>query len=638
VDFRILGPLEVAADGAVISLGPAKERALLGILLLRTNEVVSSDQLVEELWGDRPPPTAAKLVQLYVSHVRKALAQANGDVVLRTQAPGYALVLESEQLDATRFTALLARARALVESGQPGAATAAYAEALALWRGPVLADLTLEGDARVEAARLGEVRLAAFGERSDCELACGRHAQVIPELESLTARHPLHERFWAQLMLALYRSGRQSDALRAYQQARRALIDQVGLEPGAELQRLERAILTHDAALESGEPGVHVSLKPRTTLSAPQPAVAAQRRVDRHLLVGASVALAVVIAVAVAVVTVVLTRSTAPTVLAAIEPDSIGVVDPTKNALVADIPLHTKPAAIAYGAGGVWVATEHDATLLEIDPDTHGVTWTIGLGGGAPIALAIGGRNVWVLSGTKTLFQFNGDTGQLVRKVAIGGRIRAGPFTGQPSPYLESTVPNPFVLAAGAGAAWIGYGGGVVSRVDAQTGAVEQIAAGSARGVAFGAGAVWSVSSFSRSVSGVGVRDLPDGIWRIAPSTRAVTPVISAPEVIVGGLGDGLAAGAGALWMINAVYRTVLKIDPEIFRVTAVIHLQRRHRPTAVTIGAGGVWTANNDATVSRIEPDTAAVVRTIPLGRFPRIASPVGIVAGDGVVWVAVH
>jgi hypothetical protein len=266
------------------------------------------------------------------------------------------------------------------------------------------------------------------------------------------------------------------------------------------------------------------------------------------------------------------------------------------------------------------------------------VTRTIGLGA-APTAVAIAGRDVWVFAGRiKTLFQFNGHTGQLVRKVALGDTIRAGPFTGQPLPALESSIPDPYALAAGAGAAWVGYGDGIVSRVDAGTGTVEQIAAGSARGVAFGVGAVWSVSSFSRSVSGVGVRDLPDGIWRIAPTTRAATEVISTPDVILGGLGDGLAVGADDLWMINAVYRTLLRIDPMSFRITGVIHLRHAHHPAAITIGASGVWVANDDATVTRIDPDTADTVAMIPLGRYPRTPSPVGVAAGDGRVWVAVH
>src|SRR5919201_2920119 len=144
MEFRILGPLEVSVDGAAVALGPAKERAVLGVLLLRANAVVSTEQLVDELWGERPPSTAGKLVQVHVSHLRKALAAANGELVLRTQAPGYSIVLGPDQLDATRFTTLLAQARALADAGEPGPAAAAYAEALALWRGPVLADLALE--------------------------------------------------------------------------------------------------------------------------------------------------------------------------------------------------------------------------------------------------------------------------------------------------------------------------------------------------------------------------------------------------------------------------------------------------------------------------------------------------------------
>jgi DNA-binding beta-propeller fold protein YncE len=203
---------------------------------------------------------------------------------------------------------------------------------------------------------------------------------------------------------------------------------------------------------------------------------------------------------------------------------------------------------------------------------------------------------------------------------------------------LESTVPRPFALAAGTGAAWVGYGSGVVSRVDAGTGAVEHVAAGSARGVAFGAGAAWSLSSSTRSVSGVGVRDLPEAIWRIAPDRRVATQVVSASDAIEGGIGEALTVGAGGLWTVNAVYRNVLKIDAATYRVAAVIHVQRRHRPHTIVIGAGGIWVATDDATILRIDPETAAVVRTIPLGRTPRTVSPVGMATGAGIVWVAVH
>jgi DNA-binding SARP family transcriptional activator len=626
VEFHILGPLEVAADGTPIELGPAKERALLGVLLLRANTVVSNDELVEEIWGDRPPQSAAKLVQVHVSRLRKALAAANGELALRTKAPGYALMVKPEQLDAKQFTVLLGAARALVEAGQPGRAADAYAEALGLWRGPVLADLALEGDARVEAGRLEALRLAAAGERIDCELACRRHAQVIPELEALTAQHPLDERWWSRLMLALYRAGRQSEALNAYQQARKRLVDQLGLEPGAELEQLEKAILNHDPALdlEAGRP------QPIREPSAS----ARAGKLTRRRFAGAGVAVAVAVAVAAYTVP----RASEPAAVSAIESDSIALVDPAKNRLVDAVPLRTKPAAIGYGAGGLWVVTERDGTLLRIDPRAREVTKTIGLGKPA-IALAISGRNVWVLAERgKTLFQFNGDTGDRIRTLALGGTIHAGPYRGQPLAPLESTIAYPSALAAGAGAAWVGFGSGVVLRVDAQTGAVEQVPAGSARGVAFGAGAIWSLSSHSRSVSGVGVRDLPDAVWRIAPDTRSVTKVLSASDVIEGGIGDALTVGAGGVWAVNANYRNVLKIDTRTYRVDAVRHLRQRHRPIGMAIGAGGVWAATDDATILRIDPETAAVMRTIPLGRSPRTVLPLGMATGAGILWVAVH
>jgi predicted ATPase/DNA-binding SARP family transcriptional activator len=245
VEFRILGPLEVADEGRAISLEAAKPRALLGVLLLHPNEVVSSERLIDELWGEQPPATAAKIVQTYVSQLRRAL----GPDVIVTRPPGYLLPLAEEALDAARFRLLSAEARRLAANGAPEQAERRYREALALWRGPPLADLAFASFARNELEQLAEERLEALNERIDCRLALGHHEQLSGELEALVEQHPYRERLRAQLMLALYRSGRQAEALAAYQDARRILSEELGLEPSSELQELERAILKQDPGL-----------------------------------------------------------------------------------------------------------------------------------------------------------------------------------------------------------------------------------------------------------------------------------------------------------------------------------------------------------------------------------------------------
>ena len=215
------------------------------MLLLHPDETVSPERLIDELWGESPPRTAANALHTYVSELRRVLGRG----AIETQPDGYRIQLEPGRLDASRFRELLADARAAAGSGELSQAVDLYEEALALWRGPALAGVQFESFARNEVERLEELRLTAAIERIDCELELGRGEQLIGELEALVGRHPFRERLRGQLMLALYRAGRQADALDAYQQARRTLSDELGLEPGDELKQLERRILDHDPTL-----------------------------------------------------------------------------------------------------------------------------------------------------------------------------------------------------------------------------------------------------------------------------------------------------------------------------------------------------------------------------------------------------
>jgi DNA-binding SARP family transcriptional activator len=242
MEFRLLGPLEVVEHDRSLALGGVKQRSLLAVLLLHANEVVSADRLIDELWGQTPPPTASKGVQVYVSRLRKQLGESR----LATRSPGYILQVDASELDLGRFEQLLGEAR----RADPDSAAQKLRSALALWRGPALADLAYEPFAQSEIARLGELRWFALERRIDADLAGGRHAELVGELEALIAEHPLREHLRYQLMLALYRSSRQAEALDAYRQARRELSDELGLEPSEELRRLEQAILRQDAVLD----------------------------------------------------------------------------------------------------------------------------------------------------------------------------------------------------------------------------------------------------------------------------------------------------------------------------------------------------------------------------------------------------
>ena len=242
-DFRILGSLEVEGEGGPVAVGGQRQKALLVVLLLEAGRVVATDRLVDQVWGENAPKTATTSLQNAISRLRREL----GPDVLVTQAPGYVLRVAPEQVDAHRFEIQLRTAR----RAAPEARRELLERALALWRGPALAEFTFEGFAEPEIRRLEELRIVALEERIEADLELGRHGDVVGELEALAREHPLRETFRRQLMLALYRSGRQAEALDAYQDARSRFVDELGIEPGPELKRLQTEILRHGATVAS---------------------------------------------------------------------------------------------------------------------------------------------------------------------------------------------------------------------------------------------------------------------------------------------------------------------------------------------------------------------------------------------------
>jgi predicted ATPase/DNA-binding SARP family transcriptional activator len=249
VEFSVLGPLEAQEGDRSLPLGRPKQRAVLAALLMHAGEAVPRDRLIDELWGDEPPGSAVASLQVYVHGLRQAL----GAERIETRGQSYRLHVEQDELDLERFERLVARAEQELAAGRADAAAARIHEALALWRGPALADLADEPVARAEAGRLEEQRLHALELRNDVELALGRHAALASELEALVAEHPYRDRLRQQQVLALYRSGRQKEALEAYQAARHALVEELGIEPSPELRELERAILRQDPTLAPPE-------------------------------------------------------------------------------------------------------------------------------------------------------------------------------------------------------------------------------------------------------------------------------------------------------------------------------------------------------------------------------------------------
>ena len=347
IDYRILGPLEVSADGLVVDIGGHKQRALLAILILRANEPVPRDVLVHELWGERPPAGARRSLEVYVSRLRKALAAAGNGQFVVTRPGGYCLQLSDGQLDVYRFEQLVAEGRSALAANAPEGAEASLRAALRLWRGNALGDLSREPFAQVEIGRLEELRLGAVEDRIEADLALGRHSDLVSELEALVATYPLRERLHGQLMIALYRCGRQAEALEAYQAARRTLVEELGVEPGPALQRLERAILQQDSSLElparavagptSGPAGRPVQSSPARS----------GRRRHRGRVIAATLA-AVVLAATLAVIGT--THREQVTLAGA---NGLIAVDTASGRLVTAAPLNGAPEGLTSGARSV---------------------------------------------------------------------------------------------------------------------------------------------------------------------------------------------------------------------------------------------------------------------------------------------
>ena len=545
MEFRILGPLEVLEDGHQVPLGGSKQRALLASLLLHANEVVSRDRLIDELWGASPPDTAPTALQVYVSQLRKALGR---DLIL-TQPPGYLVRVSDGELDLHRFEQLVATARA----EEPAQTAPLLREGLALWRGAPLAEL---GDsfARAERARLEEQRLAALEQRIQADLTLGRHAELVPELEGLVREHPLRERLRGQLMLALYRCGRQADALEVYRSGRRLLDEELGLKPDDELQRLEKAILNHDPSLESP-----------VVAGAERPSVALRRRAS--------------------------SRTNAP------PPDSVAVIDQERSRVVGHVPVGRRPVAIAIGHGSVWVANADDGTVSRIHPDRREVIRTIGIGAPA-IDLAVATDAVWVANGSDgTVSRIDPSADVVVETIDLRGS--------------SELVWNPtYAVDADDDSVWIAAGPHHVLRIDPTTNESSAIidVGHVPVGVALGEEALWVVTTAERALriephTSTATAEVPIGypvaltagkqavwvsdslglVWRINPDTATVSQTTPVGRGLV-----GLCATDGVVFAANNADGTVVQIDAQDGQVVGLVPVG--HAPTDVASWGGNIW------------------------------------------------
>jgi DNA-binding SARP family transcriptional activator len=498
--FGVLGPLEVSSDRGMVPLAGHKQRVLLAMLLLAPNAVVVRERLIDALWGECPPPSAAESLDTYVYRLRKLLGR---DRLLR-EAGGYRLRVEPGELDLDEFERRVAKAGAAAETGDYHVTLSEVTVALALWRGPAWGDL--DGAAvEADAQRLDELRLSAVELRFEAELAVRGGAELAPELEQLVDEHPLRERLVASLMLALYRAGRQKDALDAFQGARRRLVDEFGLEPGPELHGLQRRILEHDPTLGA----------PRRLAPLPR---SPRRRALAAAVLGALAALvaAVVVfsagaagrrprlapgvsgVVAVDVASDALARATPLAEVPgsvtegggsiwAADPGAqqVSVINPGSGDVVDRIPVNGSPGSVVGGGGGIWVASAVGSSVTRIDPAAQIPTTPITLPGANLDAITYGAGGVWAADPVeRKLFEIDPTTGSLKRTLSLD---------------LQ-----PSAIATGDGALWVvGYGDATVEKLNPASGRVIgrlRVGVGPAA-LAFGSGSLWVANSLAWSVS-----------------------------------------------------------------------------------------------------------------------------------------
>jgi DNA-binding SARP family transcriptional activator/ABC-type transport system substrate-binding protein/streptogramin lyase len=614
VEFLVLGPVEVRIDGRAVALGGPKQRALLALLLLSGNEVVSRDRLIDGLWGLRAATSAQRSLDSYVSRLRTLL----GSDRIQRRRPGYLLRVEPDELDLERFEGLLERGRAAAAAGDASTARDLLREGLGLWRGRALTDLESEPFVAVEAERLEERRLLALEARIDAELELGGGSELVGELERLVADHPFRERLLGQLMLCLYRAGRQADALAAYQVCRRRFAEELGLQPSQELRALERRILEQDLALAA---------------AIPSPSPARRRRIRPARIVVAALALAALLASAIVGVELgtggssastvggssagvfelgagssIVARSSlgdAPAAMAAdgssvwlVEPNAGAVerVDRASGRVVEKIALGGSPSTIAFGGGAAWAASVPGASVKRIDPATYAVT-TIPLGGARASALAFGLGHLWVADETDgTLLEFDID-GRLQRTLRLD---------------LQPTA-----VVVGAQGIWIAdYNEGLVAQVDPHTGAtIASIRVGNGPvAVSIGDGAVWVANRLDSTVS------------KVNPESDVATAIPVGSDPVA------LAVDAGSVLVGNESSATVSRIDAGSGRLSGATAVGGG--PTALVVAGGRVWVGTRPLVAHR--GGTLVLLHTQPLSLDPALQSDLPPFQSNGLTYDA--
>ncbi len=578
MEFLILGPLEVLDGAGPLALGGAKQRAALAILLLQRNEVVSRDSLIDGLWGETPPPSAAHTVETYMSRLRKALYHDGDPERILTRPPGYLLRIDDGELDLQRLEFLTAEGKRALAADDPVKAAEVFREGLTLFRGAPLEDIAHSPFAQAEIRRLEELRLAALEQRIDVDLELGRCETVVGELEALVTRYPLRERFWAQLMLALYRSGRQGEALTAFDRVRGELADELGVDPGRSLQDLQQRILQQDPLLEPVDIGgdVRILKQPTGARSADAPVGEGGSRPRgnhpwrrRKIIVAAATVALAFVAILVPIVTG--DGADAPTGFS----PGMAIIDVSSGEQTAFIPpSEVNEGNYSYAAGHFWAWGGDPDLFVEIDPTSGSILTRI-----APTsdvrAYAVMGNDLWEVGGT-TLAEIDVNLGVEVARY--------------PLPKDHHLPGGQTGVAVADGSLWVTRGGlDEVVRVDPKTGRWIRVYSGVPRAVniAIDTGSAWTISNFS----GVSVLDLATGdVVRV--------------RIPVGPL-QYVAAGGGYGWVSDEAKGVVYKIDHG-GNVVGTYTTGEGARP--MSFGDGVLWVANQDVgTVTGIDAVTGS-------------------------------
>jgi DNA-binding SARP family transcriptional activator len=622
MEYRILGPLEVLEDGRPLALGRLKERLVLAMLLLHPNEFVSRERLIDELWGVSPPATARKAVNVYISKLRQTLT-SDGHEPIATADGGYRLVVDPELLDAHRMRSLVAAARERISGGDSEAASGLLEEALAFWRGPTLAGLTLESVGRDEVAQLDELRLTVLMDRIDCDLAQGRHEDALGELQVLVREHPLRERLRAQQMLALYRADRQADALETYQQARHDLIDELGIEPSESLQRLQQAILQHDPALETpaGTAGTNGALPAPAAVAVPAK-VPPRSRPRRYLVVAALAVVATVAALVVFVSTRGSRQSAPGSPVSFVQPDSVALINPASGRFVGEGAGGDSPGPMALVGNRLWIVMRGSGQIQPYDVRTHRGSPPLSPGPALDDIAAGADGNAWV-SDRKPVVTW-------IRHPASYNTLHPYARPVVTTQNIQVPLPGAGAEAVGAGYLWViselpRRVGKSVSLIDmrrrrlAYTIPLDR----QTTAIAYGYGYAW-----------IGAYDPQDSTAWLSRVKLGSERVQSLELEAGDGAGPlAVAVGDGSVWALTS-RGGLMRIDPNELQITHRIPMAAE-QPTLLAVGAGSVWTANHIGySVSQIDPHGNKIVRTIPLGSYDAV--PCGIAAIRDAVYVA--